>query len=561
MTFEDTLRDQLRRQAADLPLPDREPGRAVARARARRRNRRVAAGTTAVVALLAAAVVPQLVGGDTGDGGDPVTAGLADTGPGLPLTGPLAFDWSSAPDGLTNVASFFQADDGTVYALSTGPGARWEDFPNGDYPRALYRLAEDGTWQPVLLDGDRPPAIDATAGGGLLYAISTAPDGEGGYGPVLSSSADGGDTWSTDDVGAVAPPSDVIPWLKSSTMAIESDGATTLAVVSTEFRPNQEEVFPQLKEPDAYNRYQAVPQADGFALVESAPPNVAAGADQAAAESWLAAAEQETTAEDATTTTAVDATVAPPATVPPRGGAAEVEPVEPGEDPGIPTMGGTVVQLVPWADLGVSGIEALGATHQVFRHTGDGWAPVESTGLPLDVSGLDLTVAGGRFVASGYSLLGRGSSAYTSADGASWAPVSAPEPQVVGVGSALVSLGYEGPVAHVSPDGGATWSEVDLADFGVTPGSYVFDIDAGPLGLALVTAPSNGAAGAQLVVSGDLVDWTVTSLADVVGDDDVLGTKVVVGSDRVVVTASFPAADPAAGPSTVTAVGTPTRQD
>ena len=45
-------------------------------------------------------------------------------------------------------------------------------------------------------------------------------------------------------------------------------GDTTLALVSTSFRPNQEEVFPQLREPGAYVRYQAVPQADGFALVE-----------------------------------------------------------------------------------------------------------------------------------------------------------------------------------------------------------------------------------------------------------------------------------------------------
>ena len=153
MTFEDTLRDQLHRQAADLPLPEREPGRAVARARARRRNHRVAAGATAVAALLAVAVAPQLAGG--GDGDDSLTAGAADEG-GLPPTGPLTFDWQATEGGLTSVSSTFQTDDGTIYALATGPGVRYEDHPNGDYPRALYRLAEDGTWEAVPLEGERP---------------------------------------------------------------------------------------------------------------------------------------------------------------------------------------------------------------------------------------------------------------------------------------------------------------------------------------------------------------------------------------------------------------------
>ena len=41
------------------------------------------------------------------------------------------------------------------------------------------------------------------AAGGLLYAVSTGPDGNGGYAPQLSTSADGGDTWTVEDVGAL----------------------------------------------------------------------------------------------------------------------------------------------------------------------------------------------------------------------------------------------------------------------------------------------------------------------------------------------------------------------
>jgi hypothetical protein len=545
MTLEDILRDQLHHQAADVDLPEREPGRAVARARSRRRNHRVAAGATVAVALLAAVVVPQLGAG--GGGGDPVTAGPADAG-GLPRTGPLTFDWQSADGGLSTVTSTFQAEDGTVYALSTGPGVRYEDHPDGDYPRALYRLADDGGWEAVPLEGDRPNAVDVTTDGGLLYAVSTGPDGSGGYNPQLSISSDRGDTWSVEDIAAVDPPSDVIPWLKTSSLAIESSGDTTLAVVSTAFRPNQEEVFPQLREPGAYARHQAVPQEDGFALVElpaAVPPSVPPSAEGAGTDTAPATTADGTTFEvSAPTTTAVDLVPVPATTSP----------------IGPPADGGEVVELVPWAELGVSGIEALSTRNEVFRRAGDAWEPLEASGLD-GVQNAAVSVSGGRFVATGFLPAEMRSVALTSTDGSTWSPLSLPaDGAVVGVGSALVALPYDATVVHVSPDGGATWSEVDLADFGLDPGQGISTVaDAGPLGLAFVTAPRPGTSGAQLVVSGDLADWTVTPLDDVVGAGGVIGTSVVVGADRVVVTGSIPSADPTSLPETRTAVGTPVR--
>jgi hypothetical protein len=409
--------------------------------------------------------------------------------------------------------------------------------------------------------------LDVTTAGGLLYAVSTGPDGNGGYGPQLSTSADGGDTWTVEDVGAVAPPSDVTPWLKSSTMAIESNGDTTLALVSTSFRPNQEEVFPQLREPDAYIRYQAEARPEGFALLDvtggvaaTRPEDVAAAFEARAA----------TAAEDGTSTWALGdpPTTAPPgpgptSTVPPSTIEGTIVPPAEGAPPAMssPFAGAEVVQLVPWADLGVPSIDALGGHHQVFQRTDEGWAQLDATGLPADLLGLELTAAGDRFVATGYAMRTGETTAYASSDGVTWAPVTSPDPQVVGVGSALVSLPYDGTVVHVSPDSGATWSEVDLAAFGLAPGSFVVDADAGPLGLALVTAPLNGAPGSQLVVSGDLVDWTVTPMEEVLGTAGELASKVVVGADRVVVTASTAPADLTALPGTLTAVGTPVRRD
>jgi hypothetical protein len=566
MTFEATLRDQLRRHADDLPLPQREPGRAIARARARRRHRRVAVGATAAAAVLVAVVAPQVARGD-GDGrDDSLTAGPADAGAGLPLTGPLAFDWRTTEGGLTSVTSAFQADDGAVYALATGPGVRYQDHPNGDYPRALYRLGEDGTWEAVPLEGERPDAVDVTTAGGLLYAISTGPDGNGGYAPQLSTSADGGDTWTVDDIGAVGPPSDVIGWLKASNLAIESSGGTTIAVVSTGFRPNQEDVFPQLREPDAYSRYQAEARPEGFALLDVTG---GAGAVRPRAEEDAAAADEAARAAgDATSPwSAVGSTNAAPPGADPTTTVAPLEgtvvpPVD-GAPPAdeSPFAATEVVQLVPWADLGVSGIEALGGHHQVFQRTEDGWAELDATGLPADLAGIELTATGDRFVATGFPMRDGSPAAYTSTNGVSWAPVASPEPQVVGVGSALVSLPYDGTVAHVSPDGGASWSEVDLTAVGVAPGSFVASVDAGPLGLALITFPADGGDGGQVVVSGDLVDWTVTPLEEVLGTGDTLQARVVVGADKVVVAGSTPPADPSTLPGTLTAVGTPIRED
>jgi hypothetical protein len=119
-----------------------------------------------------------------------------------------------------------------------------------------------------------------------------------------------------------------------------------------------------------------------------------------------------------------------------------------------------------------------------------------------------------------------------------------------------VSVGYEGAIAHVSTDAGATWSEVDLTAAGVTPGSYLIEASSGPLGLALVFGAQDQEP--QLVVSGDLVDWTVVPLADVLGTDQVTTARVIVGADRLVVTATQPA-EVGQIPASLTAVGTPVR--
>jgi hypothetical protein len=537
MTFEDTLRDQLRRDAGAVPLPAREPERAVARARTRRRRRTVAAGVAATAALVAA--LAPLVG--DGGGRDRVDMPYANT---LPRTGPLDFDWSRAEGGLGYMNSSFQADDGTVYALSTAPGVRWEDHPAADLPMALYALADDGTWQPAALDGDRPDAMGMSTAGGLLYAVSTgtAANGDGRV-SRLSSSTDGGDTWTTEDVPAPPPPTDAAPLSLSASLSIESVGSTTVAVINTSYYLDYAELFPQL-DTDGGVGLTIEERAEGPTLVRLPEGTLPDGE--------IARAEAETTeAEAALTWTSSD----PTTTVPPEPGAPM--PASPTETPEPPTSlpPGEVVQTIPWSDLGLEGPGDLGPQHQVLRWEDGAWVPLE--GDPFDgLQSVLLVESGDRFVATAFGPTA-GESVLTSDDGLAWSPVTPPGGgEVVGIGGALVSVDYEGAIARVSTDAGASWSDVDLTTAGVAPGSYLLEASSGPLGLALVFGAQDQAP--QLVVTGDLVDWTVVPVADVVGTDQIATARVIVGADRLVVTATQPA-DVGQIPASLTAVGTPVR--
>jgi hypothetical protein len=520
MTFEQTLRRHLHQDAAALPLPERDPERAVGRARAHRRRRLAATG---VVATTAVAVAATTMLDHRPDPSSVATPGAL----GLTPTGPLDLDWQLADGGLYNVTSAFQDDD-AVYALSTGPGVRTTDYPDGAVPRALYRLADDGTWQPLALEGERPRAVDVSGGTGLLYAVSTGP-ASGGDGTIarLSASEDGGETWTTEDLAPAEPPSDAVEWRPTSTMAVESLGSTTIALVTTSFYPDVEGLFPELDTPaGSAEAYAVEPRDEGLVLLR-----YAAGGDAA-------------TAPTASTTTP-----APDDGARSAGGPAGSEQAE-----------GEPVRTVAWSDLGVDGIEALASHVELFRRAGDAWEPLAGEVGAFDGAGaIDLGVAGDRFLATSW-VDPETTTTLTSTDGTSWSAVAAPEAgTVVGVGSALVSVPTTGTVLQVSGDAGATWSEVDLADQGVAADDTILVADGGPLGLALVVGREADLAPRQLVVSGDLVDWTVTPLADVLGDHEAAVVTPFVGEDRIVLTATEPAVASAPPPASVTAVATPIR--
>jgi hypothetical protein len=560
MSFEDSLRNQLHRQADAVLLPERQPGRAVALARTRRHRRRAAAGVAGVAAMVAvtAGVVPALDGGDgDGDQADVAAAPVSEV---LPSTGPLTFDWQASDDGLYNVTSSFQAGDGTVYALSTGPGfVPSEDFT---WSRALYRLGDDGSWQHVDLQADgRPVAIDVAGGGSGLYAVSTGPGAGDDSVAQVSASTDGGDTWTVEDLPPAAPPSD-LTWDQGRYLSIETAGDTTIALATTTFSLDLAASFPELA-----GYYVIAANDDGVIIgPENEPPS--ADAADAARIAEAGAAQDAAAGEDPVVTVTVPPAAGapadggdPPVTAPDADGA----PVDRhGRQMPIPEGG----RVLTWAELGVSGPADLVA-HQVLRNTGGGWEPVETSGLTGDV--IMLGAAGGRFIASRSTTDG---GLLVSDDGASWAPVPLPATggeggqqsffEVVSFGPALVAvenrMGAQPASAtthlHVSTDAGATWQPVDLAAAGIPEESTVdyMSLASGPLGVALVAQTPDGVP--MLVVSGDLVDWTATPVADITGPDATSYVDVTVGADRVVITSTAEPVEAFTPVSSRTAVGT-----
>ena len=96
----------------------------------------------------------------------------------------------------------------------------------------------------------------------------------------------------------------------------------------------------------------------------------------------------------------------------------------------------------------------------------------------------------------------------------------------------------------------------------MAPDSYILDVDSRPAGLALSwSTDANAHPEPSSWCRATSSTGRSTPLAEVAGTAGVTGSGVVVGADRVVVTASTLPADPTAPLGSVTAVGTPVRQD
>jgi len=107
-----------------------------------------------------------------------------------------ALDWESSPAQLGQLMQAAVSTDGIMYALSTAPGVRWEQFPNGNLPEAVYASSDGVSWTSHPTTGNWINSIAASDG--LLYAVGTAPGAEADSVNVqVGVSSDLGATFST----------------------------------------------------------------------------------------------------------------------------------------------------------------------------------------------------------------------------------------------------------------------------------------------------------------------------------------------------------------------------
>lgn len=158
-----------------------------------RRRRRLVSAT-----LPAAAVLVIVVGVMFYDGGQPAGRDVSDVEAVASSNAQLSvhqasLDWQVEPSTLGFQQQNVAADE-ILYTLSTAPGARFEDFPNGDIPKAIYTSADGRDWAAHPVGGSWVSAIGATDG--LLYAVGTAPGAEANSVALrISLSADRGATF------------------------------------------------------------------------------------------------------------------------------------------------------------------------------------------------------------------------------------------------------------------------------------------------------------------------------------------------------------------------------
>lgn len=201
MDLRERLQAHMRSELATTPVSDlggvMERGETI-----RRRRRAVMTAAPAVAVVLG--VVGVMASGLWSDAAsrnddiDLVAAGEAALSLSL---GDL--DWQVEPATLGWAEDTDRGED-TLYALSTAPGVRWQDFPNGDLPKALYVSKDGQDWNATPLGDWRPSGLAAS--GDLLYLVGTAPGARAGTQTVVVRvSGDGGASFETRELSISAP--------------------------------------------------------------------------------------------------------------------------------------------------------------------------------------------------------------------------------------------------------------------------------------------------------------------------------------------------------------------
>jgi hypothetical protein len=532
MDVEQRLRHALHEGANHMEPRGRGP------AAARRRGRRLVHRRRAVPATLTAAMIgaTAVAVWPRDDGGQDVSVGTGGNTPDS-IVGNDRFEWRATDATVTQQTAVFAGSDGVYYALGTAPGTRFEDYPDGDVPQALYRSTDGMTWQSSAL-GEKPWIADLSERDGVLYALGTAPGSRSDVTPRFGVSSDGGATWNEGDLPTTAaPPAGATVELESS--SVQSSLAVGAGAMVATVRTNYWFDLDALLTPEerAQNMFASVGDA-GIEVQAPIEPDRSC-LDNLRTEATAPAAAVEPTPED-------------------LGAQCFVEP--------------PVVRTKPWSELGISGMQDLAVDEMFVSNDGESWHAVSSPFAAGDY--VEVTATPDGFFATGTRYSRDGSDPETtfarSTDGEVWEPFTTDVGSVSRagvVGSSLVGVKEAlGRGAHVatSGDGGSTWSTTDLGAL-VTDGNtnevYVGAFDTGPLGVALTLSVPGAEGSAEfLLTSRDGTTWTVTPLSEIaaaVGRDAAQQpwiAWVAVGSDNIVLTVG---SSGSAGERHVTYVGTP----
>jgi len=215
MNFDDRLRNHLQDQHDELTIRPSAVEDVHARS-ARRKQKRLAATTLGICAIALLAFGVFMNNGSTttdfatGGADDapttttapatddaveavavdaPLESSLPEPGESLVLT---AANNDSAPGGYSIASS--GVGGGVYYVVSTAPGARWEDFEGGEYPRPSTVYTFDGSsWSNNTMTGDRFVGGITNGSEDVLYAISTGTPTNSGL--AIGSSTNLGTDW------------------------------------------------------------------------------------------------------------------------------------------------------------------------------------------------------------------------------------------------------------------------------------------------------------------------------------------------------------------------------
>jgi hypothetical protein len=544
------LEDELRRQAARLPLPAGDLPGVMARTRRRRQHRMMAAATTfAVVAATVTGVALSRDGSSR-----QVKVGVAATNPVVRL-GETGIHWQRSDPHSALGYAFATSAAGSLYALSTAPGVAQVNGPN----TALYTSADGIEWTTAAAPTDLSLAAIA-ATGNRLYVVGT--------GTATASVAAAKVGWSDDKSGVwhqTALPIDTAAIsAKASTLngeivkiAAGPKGVVAVATISTVLD------IPKLLPA-------GVSAPNGWALSDT-------GVDLLGTGPVCPAGTTATPPLDAATARKAGLAAAAESKDKPAPGQVSKTPCFTGAGKSYtlvsPQATRGVTASYTWSQLSVSGdlLQAvLGEPFVFFSADGTSFKRV-APGVSNIRSNLFHVSADG----TGFALLAQNESGTTSvfhsADGQQWQqdpslPADLSDVTAAGtlggrmvvVGNSSSDPGSDGSVTPmVATLDGGHWTESSLSAVlgsSADPKPTVEAAAVGPLGVAVAIG---GSTSTEVLFSQDGTTWSVQPLSQFVRGGSPQVTSVVVTANRAVVTVEMPDSTKTGPAPSVVVVGTP----